>query len=213
MDPVDRTRRTYETIAERYHERTKDARSHRAALDRFVDALPADPLVLDAGCGPGRDLRLLRERGCRVVGLDIAAAQLRVARDYEPAAVLVRGDLRALPVASESVDGVYALASLLHVPRDELDRALAGLYEALRPGGAFFCSLKRREDDPRGDPDERRDDGSFYTHAYDTETGRYFVGHDPDEAAERLRAAGFRVEACERVPDTVWVNAFARRPG
>lgn len=212
MDPVDRTRRTYDAVAERYHERTKDARSHLPDVERFVDALPPEPLVLDAGCGTGRDLRLLRERGCRVVGLDLSAAQLGVAADHAPGARLVRGDLRSLPVADRSVDGVYALASLLHVPRADVGGALADLYDALRPGGAFFCSLKRREADPRGDPGERDDAGGFVTHAYGTETGRYFVGYDPDEVADRLRAAGFRVEECGPVADTIWLTAFARRP-
>jgi SAM-dependent methyltransferase len=113
---VARTRRAYERIADDYRERNAAVDPVEELLERFRDALPetsdeaAGPRVLDAGCGHGRDAAWLAARGCRVVGLDIAAAQLANARERAPDAALVRGDLRSLPLVDRRFDGVLAVS-------------------------------------------------------------------------------------------------------
>jgi ubiquinone/menaquinone biosynthesis C-methylase UbiE len=196
-DPVDRTRRTYETIAEDYHERTRDERGLLSIMDRFLDRLPPTPVVLDAGRGTGRDARFLGDRQTRAVGLDFSGEQLRVAADHAPDARLVQGDLRTLPLADGSVDGVRACASSLHLPRGDLPSSLGELRRVLRPGGTTFCSLKRGDE-------------TAVTHAYDTEGGRYVVRYQPEPFGEMLREAGFAVDELDGSDD--WFHAVARRP-
>ena len=93
--------------------------------------------ALDAGCGSGRYLRELRDRGARVTGIDLSAAMLSRARAVSPR--LVRADLRALPVAPASVDAIVCALALGDVPR--LDAAVAELSRVLRPGGVLVYSV------------------------------------------------------------------------
>lgn len=189
-----RTRRTYEAVAETYHERTREIDALVPDVARLCDRLPDAPRVLDAGCGPGRDAAVFHEHGARVVGLDFAGSQLRLASGTAPGARLVQGDLRTLPLATDSVDGVWAAASLIHVSRERLGDALAELRRVTRPGGALFASMK---------PGHREE----LTHGYGTDTGRYFVFHDPDAFAERVARAEFDVDAIET--DDGWFRLFA----
>ena len=195
MDPVERTRRTYDVVADEYHRRTGGIEALLPVMDRFVDSLPDDPRVLDAGCGPGRDAHWLTERGARVVGVDFAAGQLRLAVDEAPESRFVQGDLRSLPLRDDSVDGIWAVASLIHVPDEELDAALGELHRVCHEGGTLFTSMKPG-------------DGVDHTYGYATETGRFFVFHEPEPFADRLRDAGFTVESV--VPEAAWFRVVAR---
>lgn len=194
--PVARTRRAYERIADDYRERNAAVDPVEGLLERFRGALPDHPRVLDAGCGHGRDAGWLAARDCRVLGLDFAAAQLASAREVAPAAALVRGDLRTIPVADRAVDGVLAMASLLHLPRGDLSGALSELRRVLRPGGVLAVSV-------------RRSLGEGVTEGFGRE-GRYFVAHAPAALRDRLTDAGLAVETID--PDEDWVWALARRP-
>ena len=72
------THETYEWIAAEYARRNSSpAPELLAAVAAMSADLPAGSLVVDVGCGPGREIRLLREQGLRVVGLDLSMAQLR----------------------------------------------------------------------------------------------------------------------------------------
>jgi SAM-dependent methyltransferase len=95
--------------------------------------------ILDLGCGPGRDLRALRELGHQPVGLDGSARFVAMAREHSGCPVLHQ-DFLALDLPAGEFDGVFANASLFHVPRQELPRVLGELHRALRPGGVLFSS-------------------------------------------------------------------------
>lgn len=110
-----------------------------------VDALlartgvPALP-VLDAGCGAGRHLGALRERGCKAVGLDLSAHLLSHAVRCGPA---VRADLRSPPFRSGSLGMVAAFFTVFgYLETREDDSALfAALADLLAPGGHIYLDL------------------------------------------------------------------------
>ena len=138
-----RTLGHYEASASSFWEGT---RGHDVSqnLQALLDALPARTglRILDVGCGPGRDLIALRDRGHVAVGLDGCAAFVKMAREHSGCEVLEQS-LFELSLPPASFDGVFANASLFHVPRATLPRVLGALFEALRPGGALFCSNPR----------------------------------------------------------------------
>ncbi len=128
--------------------RTYDARNEPAAafdmgseIGRFTALLPTRGRVLDLGCGTAWAAAQLRERGFRAVGLDLSFGRLSRALANATAPVIM-GDQRWLPVATASLDGVWASASLLHLPKADMPVALAEVRRVLRPGGALFVSLK-----------------------------------------------------------------------
>ncbi|HWE38372.1 MAG TPA: class I SAM-dependent methyltransferase [Isosphaeraceae bacterium] len=109
------------------------------------DADLKDALVLDAGCGMGRYLRVAAESGARVVGIDLSWA-VRAARETtgdRPPLGLVRGDLLRPPFAEGMFDHVYSLGVLDHTPDPKA--AFLALARLLKPGGRIVVWVYRRE--------------------------------------------------------------------
>ncbi len=96
--------------------------------------------VLDLGCGPGHNARLLAESGADVLGLEPDPVQAERNRESPafPGVQLSEGRAEALTQADESVDGVFLFRSLHHVPMDSMDKALAEAARVTRPGGFVF---------------------------------------------------------------------------
>ncbi len=130
------TRAFYQRHAAEYAAATLRAPMDRF-IERFAQELPRGARVADLGCGGGRDLRLLRERGLDPIGLDSAEALAVIAQQYSGASVVV-GDLRSLPFGANAFDGVWASASLLHLRRANMSAPLAEIFRVIRAGGVFF---------------------------------------------------------------------------
>jgi SAM-dependent methyltransferase len=128
--------------------------------------------ILDFGCGPGRDLLAFRARGHQPVGLDGVPGFVRMAREIAGVEVWQQ-DFLTLQLPDAGFDGVFANASLFHVPVQELSRVLLELRACLRSGGVLFSS------NPRGDNQEG------------WSRGRYGAFHDLDCWRGYLQAAGF----------------------
>lgn len=170
---VARTLDHYQTRAEAFWQGTRDhdVSQNVEALLRHVRAVPPFT-ILDFGCGPGRDLLAFAGRGHRVVGLEGAPALAAMARAHGTGEVWEQ-DFLELDLPAGNFDGVFANASLFHVPRQELPRVLRQLHGTLKAGGVLFSS------NPRGDNQESVS-GERYGAYYDLATWR-----------EYLAAAGF----------------------
>jgi SAM-dependent methyltransferase len=135
-----RTVAHYQANAAAFWEATKDhdVSENHAALLRHIDASP--PLViLDFGCGPGRDLAYFRALGHEAVGVEGCRAFCAMARARTGCEVLEQ-DFLALALPPARFDGIFANASLFHVPGGELPRVLRELAAALKPRGVLFSS-------------------------------------------------------------------------
>jgi SAM-dependent methyltransferase len=141
-----RTIAYYDASAESFREGTKDhdVSQNYAAL---LSAIHTDPpfALLDIGCGPGRDLAYFKSQGHAPVGVDGSEAFVAMAREATGCEVLHQDFLR-LSLPASRFDGVFANASLFHVPTQELPRVLSELFDCLRPGGVFFASNPRGQD-------------------------------------------------------------------
>jgi SAM-dependent methyltransferase len=137
----------YNQNAEAYWHGTKD---HDVAQNyaAFLAPFPKDKVldILDFGCGPGRDVKYFQSLGHRPVGLDGSEVFCRMARQYTGCQILQQKFL-SLEISANAFDGIFANASLFHVPRHELARVLYDLYTALRPGGILFLSNPRGNDE------------------------------------------------------------------
>ena len=158
----------YDRMSEAYRHGTADhdvSQNIAALLDAIEGAPPH--VILDLGCGPGRDLRAFAALGHEVVGLEGAAGLVALARAETDCTVLHQ-DFLALDLPPARFDGIFANASLFHVPSSQIARVLTELAAALKPGGALFCS------NPRGDNQEGWV-GGRYGCFYDLETWRALV--------------------------------------
>ena len=168
-----RTLQHYEDSARAFWEGTKDhdvTQNYAALLGALGGPGPFS--ILDLGCGPGRDLAYFRSLGHEAVGLDGCASFVEMARASSGCEVWHQS-LLALSLPAARFDGVFANASLFHVPSAVLPCVLRELGDALRPRGVLFAS------NPRGHGQE-----GF-------SQGRYGVFHDLEGWRAFGEAAGF----------------------
>jgi SAM-dependent methyltransferase len=141
-----------------------------------------------------------RERGHHPVGLDGALAFVEMARDRAGVEVYHQNFL-ALDLPAEEFDGVFANASLFHVPSRELPRVLGELKDCLRPGGVLFAS------NPRGDNREGWS-GQRYCVYHDLEQWRGFaLGAGFEEIRHYYRPPGLPRD------QQPWLATLWRKPG
>jgi SAM-dependent methyltransferase len=168
-----RTLAYYEGIAESFRAGTADhdVSQNIAALLRHIEGTPPFR-ILDFGCGPGRDLQAFTRLGHVAVGLEGSAPFARMAREASGCEVWQQ-DFLAPSLPAGRFDGVFANASLFHVPGAGLPRVLGALHATLRPRGVLFSS------NPRGDNQEGWNGD------------RYGAYHDLEGWRRHLVAAGF----------------------
>jgi 2-polyprenyl-3-methyl-5-hydroxy-6-metoxy-1,4-benzoquinol methylase len=129
----------YDANAEAYFSDTVGA-DVSALRERFLAHVPPGGHILDAGCGSGRDARAFAEAGYQVTAFDASAEMVNRAAAYTGLDVsqMSFDDMAWV----EEFDGIWACATLLHVPRDKLGSTFARFARALRRGGAWYLSVK-----------------------------------------------------------------------
>src|SRR5271163_4989046 len=106
--------------------RDHDVSQNIAAMLQYIEGEPRS-IILDFGCGPGRDLKVIAELGHIAVGLEGAARFADMARAYSDCEVWQQ-DFLKLDLPDSYFDGVFANATLFHVPSQELPRVLLELH-------------------------------------------------------------------------------------
>jgi SAM-dependent methyltransferase len=158
---ADALRASYDVVADAYVREFFDELSRkpfdRALLDAFAAACPTPGLVLDVGCGPGHVARYLSERGVTAAGVDLSPAMVAVARRLNPDLEFSEADMRALPFGSESLAGIAAFYSVIHIPRTEVPEVLTEFRRVLVDYGRLLLSVHGgagivRRDDFLGQP-------------------------------------------------------------
>jgi SAM-dependent methyltransferase len=158
----------YNRTAEAFREGTRDhdVSQNIAALLRHIRGAPPFT-ILDFGCGPGRDLATFTAMGHVAIGVEGAERLAQMAREANRCEVWQQ-DFLALDLPAARFDGIFANASLFHVPRQELPRVLRELHATLKEDGVLFSS------NPRGANDEGWNRGRYGAY-HDLETWRQFT--------------------------------------
>ncbi|HML47596.1 MAG TPA: class I SAM-dependent methyltransferase [Clostridia bacterium] len=104
-------------------------------LTRFVGLFAKPPRILEMGCGAGYDAMRLRRLGAEVVGVDLSARSIAIARERNPDIPFHVLDFRSLPAGLGAFDGIVACASLIHLPGEALPDVFARMRQTLRKGG------------------------------------------------------------------------------
>lgn len=189
LNPISqRTLAHYNEHAEDFFAGTRDhdVRQNMNALLQHIEG-SAPFKILDFGCGPGRDLKAFSLLGHTAVGLEGAARFAEMARAYSSCKVWQQ-DFLALDLPAEHFDGVFANASLFHVPSQELPCVLRELHATLKPRGVLFSS------NPRGNNEEGFN-GERYGAYHDITTWRTFVmAADFTELMHYYRPPGLPIE-------------------
>lgn len=153
--------------------------------------------VLDAGCGTGRLIKILFEKGAFVTGLDIAPEMLKVARKKFKKAEFVEGSVEKMPFEDESFDMVTAGFVIVHLK--DLRKFFDEVYRVLKPGGVFVLTNVNQRKAPKLRLANREDlvITSFY--------------HIPKQVISALEESFFNIEEEKFVHgNAVWINQIIK---
>ncbi len=185
-DPTHQNRAAYDEIAGRFAERNAEMLPYLIEeAERLLNALRqsgrANALVLDLGCGAGRDMAWLEDKGARMIGADLSMGMLAEARQ-RARGPLCQLDMRFLPFPEAALAAVWCQAALLHLPKAMAPAALAEIRRALLPGGLLHISVQQGESE------------GFETRPYEP-AERYYAHYQAEELINLVQSAGFEVIA------------------
>lgn len=177
MPTANITHNYYEDNAHEYFRATHNIDLHHLweKLERHLK--PRD-LILDLGCGSGRDLLRFSQRGFRVVGIDYSLNLLKLAHNFSKQPVVL-GELTNLPFQANTFDAAWAIGSLLHLPRRVIPKVLSQIHKILKPASLLLTSIKEG-------------------HGEEVDSlGRYNVFYQQQEWEMLLRQSGYEIVETE----------------
>jgi SAM-dependent methyltransferase len=184
------TRTSYDADAAGYAEEVRGLLEGnpylRASLSLFAELVggAGGGPVADVGCGPGYVTHHLHQLGVDVVGIDLSPEMISIARRDYPDVRFEVGTMTDLNLADDSLAGLHAFWSVIHVPDHALPTVFAQFRRVLRPGCPLLVGFHVG--------DETRHTSVGYSgRSIDLDTQR----RQPDRVAHLLREAGFTIEA------------------
>lgn len=196
-DPVAETLAYYDRNAKAFLARTVDA-DLSALYEPFLRRLPKGAAILDLGCGSGRDTKAFLDLGYAVTALDGSEAMVDATTQLAGVQA-VQARFQEITFDRE-FDGIWACASLLHVPRPELGDILEAVTRALKPDGTAYLSFKEGEG-------EVVSDGRLYTYFTPTALSSLLEVVEGVEILEVWTSEELRPQA-KRI---TWVNVLFSR--
>ena len=184
------TRASYDTDAAGYAEKVRgllDGNAYlRAGLTLFAELVrdAGGGPVADVGCGPGHVTRHLTDLGLDAFGIDLSPEMVTIARRDHPDLRFEVGTMTDLDLADDSVTGVVAFWSVIHVPDESVPGVLAQFRRVMRAGGPLLVGFHV------GDGTRRTSEG-YTGRAITLDSHR----RRPVTVARWLREAGFTIEA------------------
>ena len=166
MADIDKTLKYYNENAQSFASGTVSVK-FREVQDKFLEKLNPDAYILDFGCGAGRDTKYFLSRGYQIDAIDGSEQLCRIASKYT--GIKVRQMLFQELDEKEKYDGIWACASILHLPKKQLREVLKNMYAALKSKGWIYTSFKYGEF-------EGERNGRYFTD-FTTDTFKDFI-HD-----------------------------------
>lgn len=181
----EKTRKSFNLAAEKYYESFKDEMRQkeydRVLLDRFAGNFNSKSIICDLGCGPGHITKYLFDKGLDVFGVDISEKCIEIARRENPEMRFQVMDMARLDIANESIDGIISFYSIIHTPKQFMNRLFCEFNRVLKKHGKILIVVKKG--DTEGYVDELE---GFTTHLY-------FTHFKEEEIRSYLIANGFKV--------------------
>ncbi len=193
---MDKTNEFYNDNAEKFFTETA-----YVSMDKnygpFLKYIPSKGTILDAGCGSGKDSLAFKDLGYTVVSIDGSRELCKLATEHIGQEVK-HMKFEELEFENE-FDGIWACATLLHIPSNELPSIITKLETALKTGGVLYASFKYG-----GFEGERN--------------GRYFCDLTEDKVNELFIVGGLKIEQIwttsdvrEGREDEKWINLIVRK--
>ena len=166
----------------------------------FLELIPRHGRILDAGCGSGRDSLYFKKQGYSVIAIDNSRELVKLASDILGKNCLLMS-FKEIEFKNE-FDGIWACASLLHVPKSEMDGVLLRLTRALKVKGILYASFKYGND-------ETVQRGRFFS-SYDEESFKQLVKKHP---TLRMLTMWKTEDIREKRQGEYWLNVLTKKEG
>ncbi len=197
------TKRSYDEYAQEF---ASFATVFRGKLKKWIEyfslQFPRNSKILDIGCGAGRDASYFASKGFSITGIDFSKRLIEIAKNKVSGGKFSVMDFENLSFPYSNFDGVWASASLLHIPKRKLLPTLKKINLVLKKNGLFFSLFRVGEGEKL--TQEKRGDAILK---------RFYAYYKPEEIETLLKKAGF--ENIESELDSIvsgeWVGFFARK--
>lgn len=136
------TIKNYNKTVKEYIKKTDKLYPSKEA-EKFVFLLDDNSIILDLGCGPGRDAKELLKCGLKVIGIDLSKKMIEAAKKRVKNVEFKVMDMVKLDFQDNSFDGVWANASIFHLPRKDITLVLDEIYRVLKKNGILFIGVKK----------------------------------------------------------------------
>lgn len=160
---------TYDQCADAYAEKFMEYPEYQKMMVRFRDGyVKAGDAVLDIGCGPGNNAKIVSEKGVILMGIDLSADMVERAKSHVPTGFFRKGDMRRI-YETGPFDVVIASFCIVHLIPEETRELIHKMASLLESGGALYLSFMVGKKD------------GFETTSFSGDGEIYFVYHDPDQ--------------------------------
>ena len=160
-------------------------------------------MVLDVGCGCGRDTKYLIEHGINTIGIDLSKGMIEQARKYVPNATFLQMDMRQLEFEALSFTGILAMASVFHIPKEQMPDLFVEFRRVLKNDGLLYICVMIGSG------------GKIVEKSIAVEGmgPRFFAFYNMKELRDLLSQAGFKIEYAfvDKYFDVDWLNIYARK--
>lgn len=160
--------------------------------------------ILELGCGSGVQTKLLLDLGLSVVGIDISPNMITEAKKRAPKGEYLVGDIASVAFAKDSFDGIYARASLLHIPKNLIPKVFESVNKMLKTGGYFYLAIK-----------EGKGEGEVEDLRHGINVKRFFSLFVKEEIEKLMEAADFNIVELNTYTraggSTTWIQVIAQK--
>jgi ubiquinone/menaquinone biosynthesis C-methylase UbiE len=197
IDVVKKTIETYEQMADLYNSLYPDV--NKENIDFFIYKLHGDK-ILDIGCGSGRDAEYFVNKGLDVIGIDLSNRFIEISQDRVPKAKFIKMDMRNINFPVNSFDGIWLMASILHIPKLEVKDTIIKFREVLKTNGIIYLSVKLGEGERFVKKDRYKG------------LEKFFAFYTESEISDLLKDCSFEIIKLSlyKVPkQDTWIDVFA----
>lgn len=199
-DSLKKTREAYNGLAETYDRINASNEPIIDDVNLFLELLRGD-LVLDVGCGHGRDSLFFSNRGLTTVGFDLSISLIRIAMNKSEYTCYVMADMRYPPFRANTFNGLWVSASFHHLDKQDASKSIMNQYETMKKHGVIYISVKKG--DFAGFEESNRYNGA----------PRFYSFYTKDEINQLVTKAGFTIHASKDYShdqlDREWIDVHA----
>jgi SAM-dependent methyltransferase len=202
-DFSDLNRATYDRIAEDWSKDHANDTWWIEGTEALVKMLPQGASVLDVGCGSGTKTKYLSKKRLHVVGTDLSEKMVDIARRESPKNDFYVADMHDLSPVPGVFDCIFAQASLLHIPKADVDAVVEQFSKKLKPEGLLYIAVKGMRE---GIPDEKVVIENDYGYEYE----RFFSYFSMQELKDILQKHGY-ASVYEHIESIGWLQLIGRK--